>query len=369
LVALAVAVTLGVVLAVAATEPAPVKFTGGSPAAFQALLDQSPTGAVIICAQTQPLIVTNSLLLRKPVTVRNLKAGLAPAVGRMPLLVADAENISLTGLDLHGNYDSVNQRDRAPLIHVKRGGFRIERCQFADASKDGIMVTPDNGTGDIVRGSIRDITGARIGRDLVSLSGGNGGQRIRDVTVENVHLKKGYQRGAVEVSDGADNITVRHVSAADAVYAIDVQDHGAVEKQTRQPCAPNTRVLIEDVTAVRCKHLIRTTNHSPPAHADLTLRDFTVQNCQEPVRISNTTRVLIENLAITNDHALAAAPIELRNNQQVVIRNASVTAPAGNVPAVTAIACTGVQLERVTSNGTPVETHVAVPKNAKTKKK
>jgi hypothetical protein len=148
-----------------------------------------------------------------------------------------------------------------------------------------------------------------------------------------------------------------------------VQDHGAVEKQTRQPCAPNTRVLIEDVTAVRCKHLIRTTNHSPPAHADLTLRDFTGQNCQEPVRISNTTRVLIENLAITNDHALAAAPIELRNNHQVVIRNASVTAPAGNVPAVTAIACTGVQLEHVTCNGTPVETPVAATKNTKPKKK
>jgi hypothetical protein len=143
--------TLGVVLAVAATEPAPVKFTGGSPAAFQTLLDQSPIGAVIICAQTQPLIVTNSLLLRKPVTVRNLKASLAPAVGRTPLL--------------------------------------------------------------------------------------------------------------------------------------------------------------------------------------------------------------------------AAAPIELRNIHQVVIRNASVTAPAGNIPAVTDIACAGVQLERVTSNGTPVETPVAVPYNAKTKKK
>jgi hypothetical protein len=354
---------------VAATEPEPVKFTGGSPAAFQTLLDQAPIGAVIVCAQPQPLVVTSSLLLRKPVTVRNLKAGLAQAVGRTPLLVADAENITLIGLDLHGNYDSVNQRDRAPLIHVKRGGFRIEECQFADASKDGIIVTPDKDTGDIVGGIIRDITGERIGRDLVSLSGGNGGQRIRDVTVENVHLKKGYQRGAVEVSDGADNITVRYVSAADAVYAIDVQDHGAVDKETRQPCAPNTRVMIEDVTAVRCKHLIRTSNHSPPAHADLTLRDFTAHNCQEPVRISNTTGLLIENLAITNDHALTAAPIELRNNHQVVIRNASVTAPVGKVPAVTAIACTGVQLERVTSNGTPVETPVAVPNNTKTSKK
>ena len=100
LVTLAVAGALGMVRAVDATEPAPVKFTGGSSAAFQTLLDQSPTGAVIVCEQTQPLLVTSSLLLVKPVTVRNLKAGLAPAVRRAPLLVVDAENISLIGLDL-----------------------------------------------------------------------------------------------------------------------------------------------------------------------------------------------------------------------------------------------------------------------------
>ena len=83
---------------------------------------------------------------------------------------------------------------------------------------------------------------------------------------------------------------------------------------------------------------------------------------------AHRTGCVIENLAITNDHALTAAPIELRNNHQVVIRNASVTALAGNVPAVTASACTGVQLERVTSNGMPVETPVTVSENAKTKK-
>jgi hypothetical protein len=47
-------------------------------------------------------------------------------------------------------------------------------------------------------------------------------------------------------------------------------------------------------------------------------------------------------------------PMELRNNHEVVIRNASVTVPAGKVPAVTASACNGVQLDHVTGNGTPV---------------
>jgi len=61
--------------------------------------------------------------------------------------------------------------------------------------------------------------------------------------------------------------------------------------------------------------------------------------------------------------------MELRNNHEVVIRNASVTVPAGKVPAVMASACTGVQLERVTSNGIPVEAPVAATKNPKPEKK
>ncbi len=98
------------------------------------------------------------------------------------------------------------------------------------------------------------------GRDLVSISGGNRGQRIRNVSVENVRLKKGYLRGAVEVSDGTDNITVRHVYAEQAVYAIDVQDHASARKKTAEtahPCAPNTNVILEDVLAVDCRHAIQ----------------------------------------------------------------------------------------------------------------
>jgi hypothetical protein len=339
----------------AAEEPAAIKFTGGSEADFQTLLDKAPAGAVIVCEQTKPLEISATLLLRKPLTVRGLKARLQPKVDKTPILIADAVGITLSDIEMQGNYDSVSQQHRAPLIHLTRGGFRIERCRFADGSKDGIMVTPEDGTGDIVGGVIRDIEGARMGRDLVSLSGGNGGQRIRNVTVENVRLKKGYLRGAVEVSDGADNITVRHVYAEDAVYSIDVQDHGPVHKKTGEACAPNTRVTIEDVTAVRCKHIIRTNNHARLQHADLTLRDFTGRDCKEPVRISNTSRVLIENLIVINETPLNNSPIQLRNDHNVILRNATVKMLAEGVRPVTIIACSDVKLERVTCNGTAIE--------------
>lgn len=342
--------------AAAADKPAgaPIPFRGGSASDFQALLDQAPAGAVIACEQDKPIDVAASIVLRKPVTLRDFKARLLPKVDNTPILIAESEEVTLTGLELRGNYDTVDQDRRAPLIHIKRGRFQIEHCKFYDGSKDGIMVTPDDGTGDIVGGTIRDIEGSRMARDLVSIGGGNGGQRIRDVTVENVRLKKGFLRGAVEVSDGTDHITVRHVYAEDAVYGIDVQDHGPVSKTTGKASAPNTRVVIEDVTAVRCQHIIRTKNH-PLGHAGLTLRDFAGRDCAEPVRVSNTANLLIENLTITNEKPLGHPPVELRNNQQVVLRNATITVPLGDVRPVAVIGCTEVQFDRVTANGARVE--------------
>ena len=349
-------VIAGIVLASvhAAEELATIKFTSGTAADFQAIIDKAPTGAVVVCEQTKPIEVSESLLLRKPITIRGLKACLPPKVDKTPIMIADTTGVTLTDSEMQGNYDTVDQKHRAPLLHLKRGDFRIECCKFYDSSKDGIMVTPEDGTGDVVGGIIRDIEGARMGRDLVSLSGGNGGQRIRDVTVENIRLKKGYLRGAVEVSDGTDNITVRHVYVEDAAYGIDVQDHGPTKPRTGHACAPNTHVLIEDVTAVRCKNIIRTANH-PLGHADLTLRDFTGRDCQEPVRISNTKHVLIENLTIANERVVDESPIELRNDQQVVIRIATITMSPEGIHPVTTIACTDVQLERVTCNGTTIE--------------
>ena len=288
-------------------EPPTVAFTG-SATDLQVLLNQVAEGTVVVCEQAEPLVVRKTLTITKPMTLRGLTARLPEKLGGMPLLVVEAKGVVLTDLEMHGNYDSVDQKNRAPFIHIKAGAFRVERCRFFDGTKDGINVTPDDNAGDIVGGVIRDIEGFRMGRDVVSLSGGCGGQRVRDVTVENVSLQKGYFRGAVEVSDGTDHITVRHIRAENAVYAIDVQDHGARQKGKAKPSAPNTNVLIEDVTATNCRHVIRTANR-PLGHANLTLRNFTAKNCGQPVVISNTTHVRVENLAIANELMVKKPPI------------------------------------------------------------
>jgi hypothetical protein len=209
----------------------------GDAAALQQAIDQASENATIVCDRQRLLVISKPITITKPITLTGLKARLPDGLGRTPMVVVAAEGVTLTNLELHGNYTTVAQADRAPMIWVQRGRFTIESCQFFDGTKDGIMVTPLDDGYDIVGGTIRQIQAFRMGRDAVSLSGGNQGRKVRDLTVENVKLERGYERGAVEVSDGSDSITVRHVRAESAIYAIDVQDH-------RGESAANTNIVL-----------------------------------------------------------------------------------------------------------------------------
>ncbi len=332
--------------AVRATEPTTLKFTGGD-TDLQAMLDEAPDGAVVVCEQTEPLVVAKTLRIARPITLRGLKARLPEKLGDTVLLVVEARGVTLADLELHGNYDSVPQKNRAPFVHIKAGEFRVERCKFFDGTKDGLMVTPDDGAGDIVGGLIRDIEGTRMGRDVVSLSGGCGGRRIRNVTVENVRLRKGFFRGAVEVSDGSDDVTVRHVRAEEAVYAIDVQDHGAKQPGKPAPSAPNTNITIEDVTAVNCKHVLRTANH-PLGHSHLTLKDSVAKDCREPVLISNTTHVRIQNLTVTNEPEAQKPRITVRGCDDVELRNVTIIGLREGTEAIVSPNSANVKIEGLT---------------------
>jgi len=266
---------------------------------LQQVIDDAPARATIRCDPGCQLELTAPVTLNKALTLKGLNARLPERLARTSLIVVEAEGVTIADVELHGNFDSVHQDERAPLIAIHAGDFRLERCKFFDGSKDGVEVAP-----------------RRDGKDIVGgVSGGNRGLRVRDVTVENVRLEKGYFRGAVEVSDGTDRITVRNVYAEACVYAIDVQDHGTGS-------APNTNVHIENVEAVDCRHIIRTANRDL-GHAHLTLRKITGKNCAAPVQISNTKQVTIEGLAIL-EHRGNSPPIVLTNCHGVRLKNVTV---------------------------------------------
>ncbi len=308
-----------------------IRYTGDG-SDLQKVINEAPAGATLIFDDKKQLEFSTPITINKALTVAGLNARLPKDLGKTMMLVVAAEGVVLRDLELHGNYDSVPQNRRAPLVWVQKGRFQIERCKFYDGTKDGLMVTPVDGGGDIVGGVIKDIEAFRMGRDAISISGGNAGLKVRNVTVENVSLKRGYLRGAVEVSDGTDSITVRRVYAEEALYAIDVQDHG-------EGSAPNTKITVEDVEAVNCKHILRTAN-SERGHADLTLRRMTGKNCQTPVQISNTKTVLVEDLTIINDKEAETAPIRLKNCHGVRFTNVTVRGLREGVEPLAAVKCT-----------------------------
>jgi hypothetical protein len=179
-----------------------------------------------------------------------------------------------------------------------------------------------------------------MGRDAVSISGGNNGLRVRDVNVRNVRLERGYFRGAVEVSDGTDNVVVSGVYAEDAVYAIDVQDHG-------KPSAPNTNIVIENVEAVRCKHILRTAN-GPRGHDHLTLRNFEGKECKLPVQISYTRHVKIEQLTILQHIDGKSPPIRLQSCDDVLLSRLNIQSREFYDDPIKLVKCSGVRIEGLT---------------------
>ncbi len=294
---------------------------------LQEIVDSAPTNAVVQCDPNQTLTLSVPVTIRKPLTLVGLNARLPEKLGKTPLIIIEAKGVAVTDFELTGNGDSVDQKERAPLVVIHAGDFRVERGRVNNSSKDGLMIEGDGPLDeDLVGGVVRDIVGHNIIRDVVSISGSDGhGRLIRNVLVDNVRGYDSALRGAVEVSDGTDNITVRKVYAEGSLYAVDVQDH-------KQPGQRNRNVVVQDVFAVRCKHALRTAN-SRRGHANLTVRDLTAQDCTQPVQISHTANVTLENVRVL-DHSSDKPAIQLQDCHGAFVRDVLVENIQGKGPAL-----------------------------------
>lgn len=311
---------------------------------LQEAVDAAPLHAVVQCDPNQQLTLSTPVIIRNPMTLVGLRARLPEKLGNTSLLIVEAKGVTVTDFELTGNAESVPQSERAPLMVIHAGDFRVERGQFLNSSKDGVMIDGDGSKDeDITGGVVRDIVGRGVVRDVVSISGGSGdGRKIRNVLVDNVRCYDSRLRGAVEVSDGTDNITVRKIYAESAVYALDVQDH-------KKPGQSNVNVVIEDVYAVRCKHAIRTAN-SRKGHANLTVRDITAQQCTIPVQISHTANVHLSNVRVL-DHDSEKPPIQIQDCQGVFVRDVVVENVVVKGPAILLENCDETLLDGFTLRG------------------
>ena len=311
---------------------------------LQEVIQSAPPHSVLMCNRNRPVTLSTPVTIDKPLTLRGLNAKLPERLGNTALIIVQAAGVSITDFELHGNASSVSQDDRAPLLRIGAGDFAVERGLFTDSSKDGVMI--EAGDKDIVGGVVRDIVGVGVIRDTVSISGGTQGAKIRNVLVDNVRSYKSSRRGAVEVSDGTDNVTVRKVYAEDCVYAVDVQDHN-------QQHQDNRNVVVQDVYAVHCKHALRTSN-SPKGHSNLTIRDVTAERCELPLSISHTDNVILESVRVI-DHESSGAPITVVRCNGLSIHDVTVMNTASKGAALLLKDCNqtsidGVVLRGVTTN-------------------
>ncbi len=330
--------------AVGQAPPAVIHFDDGD---LQAVIDAAPPYSTILCNRNKRITIDATVVIRKALTLRGLNARLPAKLGKTAILAVEAAGVTITDFELYGNGDSVSQDDRSPLMVVGADDFRIENGRFENSSKDGVMISVTDKGGDITGGVVRNVVGRRVVRDTVSIGGGgSAGYRARNILVENIRAYDSELRGAVEVSDGADNITVRKVYAESCVYAIDVQDHGE-KKQV------NTNITIEDVYALDCDTAIRMANHEH-GHANITIRGVTAVNCRKgsrwrPIDARNTANLLLENIRVYGNPTGPA--VLVRNCDGVVLRDIVIEKSLHAGAAVLVEDCNDVLIDGVTVRG------------------
>ena len=291
---------------------------GVDASALQWEIDRASPHSVLMADPGQLVEVSETIHIDKPVTLVGLNMRLKPGLAKTPILEVLAEDVRIRDFVLEGNGDSVEQADRAPLIVVRRGRFRIENGQTNNSAKDGVMITPAPEYGDIEHGVIRNLTARDTIRDVVSIGGqGHEGLFVRHLVVQNIRSYGSMLRGPVEVSDGSEHVTVRDVYAESSMYGVDVQDHS-------RPGMVNRHIVIDGVQVKDCVTAIRTANRDF-GHDGLTIRnvtgtDFRAEGQWSPLHVRNTRNVLIENVRLSGGPQNRPW-VYVQNSDNVTVRN------------------------------------------------
>jgi len=293
---------------------------------LQALIDDAAPHSTVAIDRDREIEITRTITISKPLTLVGLIARLKSGLQKTPILSVTAEGVQVRDFILTGNADSVPQEGRAPLVEVRRGQFVIENGETNNSSKDGIMVTPMPEFGDIEHGVVRNITSRGTVRDTVSIAGlGEQDLFVRHIVVENIRAYGSSMRGAVEVSDGSENITVRDVYAESSCYGVDIQDHNKAGQVNRH-------IVIDGLQVRKSRMAVRTANHDF-GHDGLTIRNVMASDwatvagdCPSskknfPFHVRNTTNLLIENVQL---HGCPTGPcLQIYNSDNATLRNIS----------------------------------------------
>ncbi len=355
-----------------------ITFTGND---LQGVVNEANPHDIIMADPNKTLMVEETIIIDKPLTISGLRAQLPDDLGGVGILHVIGDGFRMDNFHLIGNRHS-DFSDRATLLTLEGNDFVVEQGKIEQASRHGIMVrateerSPENGV-------VRDIIGYDIARDHVSIEGHGDGQIVKNVVVERIRAYGSENRGAVEVADGSKNVTVRDIYAEDARYGVDFQDH-----QGRETYQPNINTIIENVFVRRCSHAVRASTSisvgkggtEPPStgfgHRNLTIRNISGvewigtsdsgldgrrQKMAMPVVVNHTDNVLIENVDImgVGEHIYAAFLI--LNSSNVRVHNVNIDSVSVYREALLVENSTDVQINSVFVNASErVETENVV---------
>jgi len=256
-------------------------------------LEKAPWGATMVSSGNCEWLVTNTIYIKKPITIRGVKARLKQGIGKTVLMKVMAQDFQLYDFVFTGNQASVRQKQRASLLHITRGRFRVRRGTVRNSSRDGITVYPNRQKPfPIVGGEISDIEGHNNVRDVISLSTAADGKiESRNILVENIKAFNCGVKGAVEVSDGVRAIRIRKIFASRCRYGISIQDHG------RSKFEINRGISIRDLRVEYSRYGI-VSETTALDHSDISIAGVTLVKCRTAMLLKNIRNLSVEDVRV-----------------------------------------------------------------------
>jgi len=314
---------------------------------LQTVIDGAPPHSIVVCDPNRLITFTSTAIIHKPLTLIGLNACLPKSLGNTPLLAITAEDVKVSNFRLRGNMESVSQEQRASLIVVKADNFIIENGLVIHSARHGVLVSARQKEGDICTGVVRNIVGRGNGRDVVSIEGhGGAGFVVRNVLVEDIQGYESRFRGAVEVCDGAENVTVRNIYADTCIYGVDVQDHGRDGQINRD-------ITIARVRVKNCSSAVRTWNtrrgHRNLTVCDVTSVDWRIDDPWRPIYLTNTANVVVHNIRIRENRRSPA--VLIRNCDGLSVRDVTIENSRHGGAAVLVEDCNGALIDGLVLRG------------------
>ncbi|KAJ8906836.1 hypothetical protein NDN08_003322 [Rhodosorus marinus] len=308
-------------------------------------IEGAPIHSELVAYDSCVWMVDETIRVRNPVTIRGVTARLPDGLGNAPLLEVRTEGFTMTDFEFIGNIESVEFEDRESLVAVAMGGFHIERGVLRSSSQHGILVRPMGfHKHDIVGGVLRDLAGYGNRRDLVSITSMRQGEYIsRNIVAENLRAYNQWERGTIEVTDGAKDVYISNVYAENCFYAVDIQDH---DEGNDESLAHVNRVFVSNVIAMNCTWAIHSETFVA-GHSDISISGVVATDCMNAVLLDRINRLTLTDVKVVNGRN-ESTQVDIAHAKYVNMRELSFAGGVGESSAITLRQSEKVRVQDVT---------------------